>query len=152
MYYSNGLSSFIYQVYNVSPFLEEHPGGDEVMLNVTGKSKINTVWINPFRVTISLNYLFINLSIISSWNYAGKDATADFEDIGHSSYAEGLMKDFLIGKIDESTLPKVIENTAHHQPTSNKDSSDARSSILLYVLPLLMLGVAFLLRFYSKSE
>jgi cytochrome b involved in lipid metabolism len=27
-----------FQVYDVTPFMDEHPGGDEVLLAVTGKS------------------------------------------------------------------------------------------------------------------
>ncbi|VAI47563.1 unnamed protein product [Triticum turgidum subsp. durum] len=44
------------KVYDVTPFMEEHPGGDEVLLACTGK-----------------------------------DATADFEDIGHSDSAKELL-------------------------------------------------------------
>lgn len=52
------------QVYDVAKFLDEHPGGHEVLMNV-----------------------------------AGKDATEDFEDIGHSLDAKDLMKKFRIGEI-----------------------------------------------------
>ncbi|KAI3449301.1 hypothetical protein Pfo_005966 [Paulownia fortunei] len=106
------------KVYDVTPFLEEHPGGDEVML-------------------------------MSS----GKDATADFEDVGHSDDAQEKMKEFFIGHIDESTLPVKQQHTPPPtaSSTANQDSGDS-SKILLYILPLLILGVAFLLRFYSKKE
>lgn len=97
----------LYQVYDVSKFIEEHPGGDEVMTNATGK-----------------------------------DASLDFEDIGHSSYAEGLMKDFCIGNIDELTLPKI---TAFPTASSTMNKDSGSSTFLLYALPLLILGVLFLL-------
>ncbi|EMS68958.1 Cytochrome b5 isoform 1 [Triticum urartu] len=45
------------KVYDVTPFMEEHPGGDEVLLACTGK-----------------------------------DATADFEDIGHSDAAKAAAR------------------------------------------------------------
>ncbi|KAG8391976.1 hypothetical protein BUALT_Bualt01G0243400 [Buddleja alternifolia] len=102
-----------FNVYDVTPFLEEHPGGDEIMLMSTGK-----------------------------------DATADFKDIGHSNDAEEKMKEFYIGEIDASTIP-FKQQTATY--TANRDSGDS-SKILLYILPLLIIGVAFLLRFYSKQE
>jgi cytochrome b5 len=51
-------------VYDVSKFLDEHPGGHEVLVNVVGK-----------------------------------DATEDFEDIGHSLDAKDLMKKFRIGEL-----------------------------------------------------
>ncbi|KAL3624383.1 hypothetical protein CASFOL_031051 [Castilleja foliolosa] len=110
------------KVYNVTPFLEEHPGGDEVLIMATGK-----------------------------------DATTDFEDVGHSDDAQEKMKEFLVGRIDESTLP-VTKGGLHTTTTptlasANRDSTGGDSSkILLFVLPLLILGVAFLLRFYSKNE
>ncbi|KAK6142657.1 hypothetical protein DH2020_023009 [Rehmannia glutinosa] len=105
------------KVYDVTPFLEEHPGGDEVLIMSTGK-----------------------------------DATTDFEDVGHSDDAQEKMKEFLIGDIDESTLPvKQHDATPTISPTANRGSGDS-SRILLFILPLLILGVAFLMRFYSKKE
>jgi cytochrome b involved in lipid metabolism len=55
-------------VYDVSKFLDEHPGGHEVLVNVVGK-----------------------------------DATEDFEDIGHSLDAKDLMKKFRIGELEART-------------------------------------------------
>ncbi|RWS04649.1 Cytochrome b5-like protein [Dinothrombium tinctorium] len=57
------------QVYDVSKFLEEHPGGEEVLLE-----------------------------------QAGKDATEAFEDVGHSSDARELMKQYLVGELEEVCL------------------------------------------------
>jgi len=54
------------QVYDVTKFLDEHPGGEEVLLE-----------------------------------QAGGDATEAFEDVGHSTDARDLMKDYLIGDIHE---------------------------------------------------
>ncbi|CAA0831392.1 Cytochrome b5 isoform E [Striga hermonthica] len=110
------------KVYDVTPFLEEHPGGDDVLLTSTGK-----------------------------------DATVDFEDVGHSDDAQEKMKEFLIGHIDESTLPETkqafhITSTTAGAATVNQGSGGDSSKVLLYVLPLLILGVAFLLRFYSQKE
>lgn len=85
--------------------------------------------------------------------YIGKDATTDFEDVGHSNDAQEKMKEFLIGEIDESTIPVKDEYTPPPtaSSTANRDSAGS-SKILLYILPLLILGVAFLLRSYSKNE
>ncbi|KAK6137076.1 hypothetical protein DH2020_029187 [Rehmannia glutinosa] len=111
------LKNVLLMVYNVTPFLEEHPGGEEVMLMSTGK-----------------------------------DATTDFEDVGHSNDAQEKMKEFYIGEIDTSTLPFKQENTPQiASSVANRDSGDS-SKILLYILPLLIIGVAFLLRFYSKQD
>ncbi|CAA2965322.1 cytochrome b5-like [Olea europaea var. sylvestris] len=106
------------KVYNVTPFLEEHPGGDEVLLTSTEK-----------------------------------DATNDFEDVGHSDDAKVTMQKFYIGEIDESTLPSEQKYTPPPSATStaNQDSGSS-SKILLFILPLLILGLAFVLRLYSKKE
>src|SRR5262245_8360416 len=52
------------KVYDVSRWMEDHPGGPEVMLQE-----------------------------------AGKDASNAFAEIGHSLYAEGLLKDYYIGDL-----------------------------------------------------
>ncbi|CAH0767127.1 unnamed protein product [Diatraea saccharalis] len=51
-------------VYDVSKFLDEHPGGHEVLVDV-----------------------------------AGKDASENFDDIGHSIDAKELMKKYRIGEL-----------------------------------------------------
>ena len=55
------------KVYDVTPFMDDHPGGDEVLLSATGK-----------------------------------DATNDFEDVGHSDSAREMMEKYYIGEIDTS--------------------------------------------------
>ncbi|PIN06000.1 Cytochrome b5 [Handroanthus impetiginosus] len=84
------------KVYNVTPFLEEHPGGDEILL-------MNT----------------------------GKDATTEFEDVGHSSDAQEKMKEFYIGDIDTSTLPAKQQYTPPApSSTANRDSGDSFNILL----------------------
>ena len=64
------------KVYNVTQFLEEHPGGEEILLE-----------------------------------RAGSDATAAFEDIGHSMHAREQMKKYMIGalqKKNNSNEPTLI--------------------------------------------
>ncbi|XP_062442696.1 cytochrome b5 [Rhea pennata] len=52
------------RVYDVTRFLEEHPGGEEVLLE-----------------------------------QAGKDATESFEDVGHSTDAREMLKQYYVGEI-----------------------------------------------------
>ena len=62
------------RVYDITKFLEEHPGGEEVLLEM-----------------------------------AGCNATEQFEDVGHSSDARQMQKDYLIGELhpdDHFTKPK----------------------------------------------
>ncbi|CAG9788273.1 unnamed protein product [Diatraea saccharalis] len=55
------------QVYDVTTFLEEHPGGEDALLE-----------------------------------YAGKDGTQAFEDVGHSEDAREVMKKFKIGSLPQA--------------------------------------------------
>ncbi|MED6194935.1 hypothetical protein PIB30_033251 [Stylosanthes scabra] len=108
------------KVYDVTPFLDDHPGGDEVLLTSTGK-----------------------------------DATIDFEDVGHSDSAVEMMQKYLVGEVDANTLPA---ESKHNPPpptlapsASNQSSAGLIIQFLQFVLPLLILGFAFALQFYGKK-
>ncbi|KAK8718258.1 hypothetical protein V6N13_045499 [Hibiscus sabdariffa] len=108
------------KVYDVTQFLEEHPGGDEVLLAASGK-----------------------------------DATDDFEDVGHSDDARELMKKYCIGEVDSTTVPlrrtvkPLSSTTVTHQ---HNDEPGILSKILQFLVPLLILGFAFGLQFFGKKE
>ncbi|KAI9180299.1 hypothetical protein Ddye_015616 [Dipteronia dyeriana] len=105
------------KVYDVTKFLEDHPGGDDVLLSATGK-----------------------------------DATDDFEDVGHSSSAKAMMEEFYVGNIDSSTIPTKVKYTAPKQPHYNQDkTSEFIIKLLQFLVPLLILGLAVGIRFYTKS-
>ncbi|MQL71528.1 hypothetical protein Taro_003870 [Colocasia esculenta] len=105
------------KVYNVSTFLEDHPGGDEVLLASTGK-----------------------------------DATDDFEDVGHSSTARAMMDEYLVGEIDGSTIPTKKKFVPPKQPYYNQDkTTDFVIRLLQFLVPLGILGVAVGVRFYTKD-
>ncbi|KAG5042708.1 hypothetical protein JHK87_006623 [Glycine soja] len=105
------------KVYNVTKFLEDHPGGDEVLLSSTGK-----------------------------------DATNDFEDIGHSTSAVAMMDEFYVGDIDTSTIPSKVKYTPPKQPHYNQDKMpEFIIRILQFLVPLFILGLAVGIRFYTKS-
>ncbi|KAL1532076.1 Cytochrome b5 isoform E [Salvia divinorum] len=107
------------KVYDVTPFMDEHPGGDEVLLAATGK-----------------------------------DATNDFEDVGHSDSAREMMDKYCIGEIDlasvplKRTYPPPSQRTAYN---ANK-SSDFGIKILQFLVPLVILGLAFAVRHYTKEK
>ncbi|XP_072492556.1 cytochrome b5 type B isoform X2 [Notamacropus eugenii] len=55
------------RVYDITRFLSEHPGGEEVLME-----------------------------------QAGRDATESFEDVGHSSDAKQMLKQYFIGEVHPS--------------------------------------------------
>lgn len=63
-------------VYNVTEFLDEHPGGHEVLVNL-----------------------------------AGKDASEDFDDVGHSLDAKDLMKKYVVGELVEADRVQLQKRT-----------------------------------------
>uniref|UniRef100_A0A7N2R6J8 Cytochrome b5 heme-binding domain-containing protein n=1 Tax=Quercus lobata TaxID=97700 RepID=A0A7N2R6J8_QUELO len=105
------------KVYDVTKFLEDHPGGDEVLLSATGK-----------------------------------DATDDFEDVGHSDSAREMMNEYYVGEIDSSTIPKKTTYKPPKQPHYNQDkTSEFIIKLLQFLVPLAILGLAVGVRFYTKS-
>ncbi|PON97560.1 Nitrate reductase NADH dependent [Trema orientale] len=105
------------KAYDVTEFLEEHPGGDEVLLLA-----------------------------------AEKDATDDFEDVGHSDDAKELLKKYCVGEVDLSTLPEKPNYKPPTQSSQSDQSSGSAVKILQFLLPLLILGIAFALQFYGKKK
>ncbi|KAL0094509.1 cytochrome b5-like heme/steroid binding domain-containing protein [Phycomyces blakesleeanus] len=58
------------KVYDITKFVEEHPGGEEVLVDE-----------------------------------GAKDATASFNDIGHSPEASEMLEKYYIGDVDPSSAP-----------------------------------------------
>lgn len=85
--------------------------------------------------------------------YAGKDATDDFEDVGHSKTARDMLKDYYIGEIDASSVPKQTFYKPPTQPAYEQDkSTEFYIKILQFLVPLLILGLAIAVRYYTKSS
>ncbi|KAI8080205.1 cytochrome b5-like heme/steroid binding domain-containing protein [Gilbertella persicaria] len=62
------------KVYDITPFQDEHPGGEEVLIDE-----------------------------------GAKDATAAFDDIGHSDDARDLLKKYYIGDVDPESKPVKVQ-------------------------------------------
>ncbi|KFB46995.1 AGAP002113-PA-like protein [Anopheles sinensis] len=75
------------KVYDVTKFLQEHPGGEEVLIEV-----------------------------------AGKEASSEFDDVGHSTDAKESMKQFLVGEI--------IEAERKAKKSSKTMSASARTALV----------------------
>ncbi|XP_065006601.1 cytochrome b5-like [Musa acuminata AAA Group] len=106
------------KVFDVTKFLEDHPGGEEVLL----------------------------ASI-------GKDASDDFEDIGHSTTARAMMVEYCVGEIDVATIPKRVKYTPPKQPHYSQDkTAEFIIRLLQFLVPLAFLGLAVAVRFCTKSS
>uniref|UniRef100_I1JYL7 Cytochrome b5 heme-binding domain-containing protein n=1 Tax=Glycine max TaxID=3847 RepID=I1JYL7_SOYBN len=83
----------------------------------------------------------------------GKDATNDFEDVGHSDSARDMMEKYYIGEIDSSTVPLKRTYIPPQQAQYNPDKTpEFVIKILQFLVPLLILGLAFVVRHYTKKE
>jgi len=98
-------------VYDVTKFLEEHPGGEEVLLE-----------------------------------QAGKDATENFEDVGHSTDARTMMKEYLLGELIDEDKSHVGEKNATKWA---EDSNDNSSSWKTWLVPMaLALTASLIFRYF----
>lgn len=73
--------------------------------------------------------------------------------MGHSSTAKAMLDEYYVGDIDSATVPtKTKLVTPAKQTESNQDkSSDVVIKILQFLVPLLILGLALGIRFYTKT-
>lgn len=64
-----------------------------------------------------------------------------------------MMDEYYVGDIDVNTIPKKVKYTPPKQPYYNQDkTSDFIIRILQFLVPLVILGLAVAVRFYTKSE
>ncbi|KAF0764500.1 cytochrome b5-like isoform X2 [Aphis craccivora] len=104
-------------IYDVTEFLNDHPGGEEVLLE-----------------------------------QAGKDATEEFEDVGHSSDAREVMQKYKIGELIEEDKRKNKKPVKKPPPASSSASGDDFSLWKSWLLPLTMGVLAiFVYRYFIAS-
>ena len=83
----------------------------------------------------------------------GKDASDDFDDVGHSKSAKEMLQGFYIGEIDVSTIPKNTTYVAPKQPAYHHDKSmEFFIRILQVLVPIAILALALAVRFYTKTS
>jgi hypothetical protein len=83
----------------------------------------------------------------------GKDATNDFEDVGHSVEAHNLMKDFEIGEVETASKPEKLTYKPATSPEYNHDKSSAFIiKILQFLGPIVILALALALRYLYKKD
>ncbi|KAJ5241859.1 uncharacterized protein N7469_000186 [Penicillium citrinum] len=79
------------QVFDITEYLQDHPGGAEVLVEV-----------------------------------AGKDATAEYEDVGHSEDAREIMQPYLVGTLKDAqqfVRPQAVRVVSQKAPEEKKSSS-----------------------------
>ncbi|GKV22408.1 hypothetical protein SLEP1_g32286 [Rubroshorea leprosula] len=101
------------KVYDVTSYLDEHPGGDDVVVEATAK-----------------------------------DATDDFEDVGHSDSARELLQNFCIGELDKSTptVPELEIYSKKKQASENTQNFMALSKPY-WAVPVVIVGVSVVVGF-----
>uniref|UniRef100_A0A8V0XSW8 Cytochrome b5 type B n=1 Tax=Gallus gallus TaxID=9031 RepID=A0A8V0XSW8_CHICK len=96
------------RVYDVTRFLEEHPGGEEVLLE-----------------------------------QAGRDATESFEDVGHSTDAREMLKQYYIGEIHP------VRTSPLSSMDQNRTSSGQASFWTTWLIPIFgALVIGLMYRYY----
>lgn len=55
----------------------------------------------PFEAALEVKYVIVGARMYGLYLLVGKDATESFEDVGHSTDARELMKDYYIGDLHE---------------------------------------------------
>ncbi|XP_065189670.1 cytochrome b5-like [Sycon ciliatum] len=101
------------KVYDVTKFLNEHPGGEEVMLEVAGVSS------------------------------SGAYATSAFEDVGHSTDARAMLKDYLLGDVAEADREDDTSSEPVKTTPSAPEANGGGSSFMTVLVPIavVLLGV-----------
>lgn len=96
---------------------------------------------------------FVRRALKYILKFAGKDATDDFEDVGHSDSAREMMEKYYIGEIDAASVPKKRTFSAPKQSNYNPDKTqEFVIKILQFLVPILILGLAFAVRKYTKEK
>ncbi|XP_078256919.1 cytochrome b5 type B isoform X1 [Rhinoraja longicauda] len=103
------------KVYDVTKFLEEHPGGEEVL-----------------------------------FEQAGGDATESFEDVGHSSDAREMLKQYFIGELDLADRKK--ENSKDVLITTSSSHSSWWTNWLIPAFAAGVIGLMYRLYLYENRN
>ncbi|KAL3138422.1 hypothetical protein ABBQ32_006216 [Trebouxia sp. C0010 RCD-2024] len=99
------------KVYDVTEFLDEHPGGFDIVLAATGK-----------------------------------DATEDFEEIGHSNAAREMLDKYYVGEFQGGEQAAKQANSSAHASAKQVQAKQSGSNLqgILPFLPVLFILVAVL--------
>lgn len=106
------------KVYNVTSFLDEHPGGEDILVDSSGR-----------------------------------DATREFEDVGHSDEARSNLEPLYKGELRDPTEQELADAKESDKLLAAAGSVSEQSLAAVaakWLLPLILAGLAYLIRKYSK--
>lgn len=105
------------EVFDVTEFLEEHPGGYDI--------------------------------IVAS---SGRDATQDFDEIGHSQAARDMLKKYKVGAFaGGDTNPRKAERRVARPFAASAQAGSGASRFVQVLLPLLLVLAAIAVNFLAKK-
>eukprot|EP00887_Chlorella_sp_A99_P002023 scaffold18.g2023.t1 len=106
------------QVYDVTQFLDEHPGGYDIVVS-----------------------------------NAGKDATEDFDEIGHSKTANEMLAQYLIGDFagGDASAAKAADKKKAAAAMPAAGGSTA-GTLVKAALPILLVAAAVLYAMYGQQQ
>uniref|UniRef100_A0A1B6MID0 Cytochrome b5 heme-binding domain-containing protein n=1 Tax=Graphocephala atropunctata TaxID=36148 RepID=A0A1B6MID0_9HEMI len=147
------------KVHDLTDFLDEHPGGNEVLLGLAGQdgSKcFDEVGHSDEAKTLCKKFCIGSVKTHPGGEevlleQVGKDATEAFEDVGHSSDARDMMKKYQVGVLHESEKSSKEEKETQSIP--RVDAGDGDSSWKSWLLPIavgVLATIAY--RFFFLSQ
>ena len=125
------------QIYDVTKYLEDHPGGADVLLEATGTAALIHFSYSYYPCVITIFYGLYDGVILSE----GKDATEEFDDAGHSKSAKELMQDYLIGELDPT--PEIPEMEVFRKEQDTGFASKLMDNVVQYwAIPAAVIGIS----------
>lgn len=104
------------KVHDVTDFLDEHPGGYDIILNTTGR-----------------------------------DATEDFEEIGHSNAAKEMLDKYVIGDFEGGLVQSNVVQEKVQKPSTEAADSDP-SGLMTTLKALLPLFIIILAAYFALGR
>jgi len=106
------------QVFDVTKFLDEHPGGEEILLE-----------------------------------HAGQDSTEAFEDVGHSTDAREMLKEYLIGDLIEEDRKGSLDQGPKSWGSGDGSSDSSEGGWTSWILAAVLAFIASIIyRVYFTKE
>lgn len=103
------------KVYDVTKFLEEHPGGEDILVDSSGR-----------------------------------DATREFEDVGHSDEARTQLEPLLVGTLRAATVEELADakESELERAVTGEPSGGKFAGLAKWLVPVVLVVVAWVIRKY----